>query len=136
MTSSAGSTLTDAECWKVLRAGSVGRVAVIDQHSGIEIFPVNYVVEHGTIVFRTARGTKLSAVDNEPTVAFEVDGRSPEGVTTSVVALGQAEPITAHADLLDAFDIDLSTWVEASRPFFVRIVPFELRGSSPAIGAD
>ena len=136
MTSPAASSLTDAECWRLLRGGSVGRVAVIDEHSGIEIFPVNYVVEHGTIVFRTARGTKLSAVDHEPTVAFEVEGRSPEGTTESVVAIGQAEPITGRADLIDAFEIDLSTWVEASRPFFVRIVPASLRGSSPAVVLD
>ena len=38
-----------------------------------EIFPINYVVDHGTVVFRTAEGTKLAgAVQRD--VAFEADG--------------------------------------------------------------
>lgn len=122
--------ITEARCWQALRDGSVGRVAVVDEHSGIEIFPVNYVIEHGTIVFRTARGTKLAAVEDGPPVAFEIESSGEDGAgPVSVVAIGRAEPIAEHAELLDAFDIDLSTWHSSAKPFFVRIVPESVRGS-------
>ncbi|WP_308470683.1 pyridoxamine 5'-phosphate oxidase family protein [Arthrobacter sp. 4R501] len=44
-----------------LRSASVGRVAV-STASWPEIFPVNYVPDYGTVVFRTGPGTKLDAV--------------------------------------------------------------------------
>ena len=47
-------------CWELLRANEVGRLAVsITDHP--DIFPVNYVVDRGSVVFRTAEGTKLAA---------------------------------------------------------------------------
>ncbi len=47
------------ECWALLRGSVVGRLAIsIANHP--DIFPINYVVDHGTVVFRTAEGTKLA----------------------------------------------------------------------------
>ena len=40
--------------------------------------PVNFVVEHGNVVFRTAEGTKLAAAVLGTAVAFEVDGYDAE----------------------------------------------------------
>ena len=49
------------ECWAALRTADVGRLAlVVDGRP--EIFPVNFVVDHGTILFRTATGSKLAAI--------------------------------------------------------------------------
>ena len=77
-------------CWELLRATEVGRLAVsITDHP--DIFPVNYVVDHGTVVFRTAEGTKLAASVLGRAVAFEIDGYDPEhGDAWSVVIKGQA----------------------------------------------
>ena len=58
----AGSGVTDLPanaCWALLRSQEVGRLAVSIADRP-EIFPVNYVVDHGTVVFRTAEGTKLA----------------------------------------------------------------------------
>ncbi len=44
-----------------------------------DIFPVNYADDEATIVFRTAEGTKLSAVFVDSAVAFEVDGYNTKG---------------------------------------------------------
>jgi uncharacterized protein len=50
-------------CWALLRSQEAGRLAVLIADRP-EIFPINYVVDHGTVVFRTAEGTKLAgAVD-------------------------------------------------------------------------
>ena len=52
---------------------SSGRFAIaIANHP--DIFPINYVVDHGTVVFRTAEGTKLAGAVLGTGVAFEVDG--------------------------------------------------------------
>ena len=47
-------------CLDLLRRREVGRLAVsITDHP--DIFPINDVVDRGTVVFRTAEGTKLAA---------------------------------------------------------------------------
>src|SRR4051794_39359108 len=52
--------LTVDACWALLRAADIGRLAVVVGDRP-EIFPVNFVVDHGTVVIRTAPGTKLAA---------------------------------------------------------------------------
>ena len=65
--------LDESRCWALLRAADVGRLAVaINNHP--DIFPITFVVDHGTVVFRTAEGTKLAASVLGQAVAFEVDG--------------------------------------------------------------
>ena len=56
-----GMTILDTHtCLDLLRTSEVGRLAVsITDHP--DIFPINYVVDRGTVVFRTAEGTKLAA---------------------------------------------------------------------------
>ena len=54
-----GMTILAADaCWPLLRDAEVGRLAVvIGDHT--DIFPINHIVDHGTLVFRSAEGTKL-----------------------------------------------------------------------------
>jgi uncharacterized protein len=114
-------------CWALLRSHEVGRLAVlIDDRP--EIFPINYVVDHGTVVFRTAEGTKLiGAVQRD--VAFETDGYEPgTGDAWSVVVKGRAEEISRVQELLDTADLPLFPWHAASKQRFVRIVPDEIDG--------
>src|SRR6476619_1600285 len=52
------------ECWSLLRSVTVGRLAVwVDDHP--DIFPINYTVDHGSLVFRTAEGKKLHAATGD-----------------------------------------------------------------------
>jgi nitroimidazol reductase NimA-like FMN-containing flavoprotein (pyridoxamine 5'-phosphate oxidase superfamily) len=123
------STLASGECWSRLRSAAVGRIAFLHDRTGIEMFPVNYVVDHGTLVFRTAAGTKLAGLTSEPAVAVQADGREPEGNGWwSVVVHGRAEPIDRRDDLIAAFDIDLETWQGDAKPYFVRVVPTTVEG--------
>ena len=47
------------ECRKLLASDDVGRLVVV--HDGTPfVFPVNYALDEGAIVFRTAPGTKLT----------------------------------------------------------------------------
>jgi nitroimidazol reductase NimA-like FMN-containing flavoprotein (pyridoxamine 5'-phosphate oxidase superfamily) len=120
--------LDEPECLGLLRTSSVGRIAVVTA-SGPEIFPVNFIVDHGTIVFRTAEGTKLSSIATERNVAFEVDGFDPRaGVAWSVVAKGDAQQARTMQERFDAADLTLFPWQTAPKPFFVRIRPRQITG--------
>lgn len=112
--------LTTSECWVLLREAVVGRMAVIvEDHP--EIFPVNHVVDRGSLVFRTAAGTKLSAAVGQP-VAFEVDGYDPvTGNAWSVVVKGRAEEVTKLYDVLEVVGLPLFPWHNLPKPRFVRI---------------
>src|SRR5437867_5763914 len=93
--------LESHECWNLLRGVSVGRLAVwVEDHP--DIFPVNYAVDHGTLVFRTGSGTKLTAALAENPVALEADGVDADtGVAWSVVVKGQASEVKRTEDVLD-----------------------------------
>ena len=120
--------LSTDECWSLLRGVSVGRLAVwTGGHP--DIFPVNYAVDHGTLVFRTGTGTKLSAALGEAPVAFESDGVNADtGVAWSVVVKGQAEGIKRTEDVLDTVSLRLFPWESGSKDHFVRVVPDSITG--------
>ena len=115
-------------CWELLRSTDVGRLAVsVAGHP--DIFPVNYVVDHGTIVFRTAPGTKLSSVVIGHAVAFEADGYEPEaGEAWSIVVKGGGEQITRSQEMIDTTGLPLFPWQAGAKHRFVRIVPTDISG--------
>lgn len=115
-------------CWALLRTGEVGRLAVSIADRP-DIFPINYAIDHGTIVFRTATGAKLNAMMACPNVAFEVDGyEAAAGQAWSVVLKGQAEEIKTVPEVLDAMTFPLFPWHGGPKPCFVRIVPVDISG--------
>jgi hypothetical protein len=116
-------------CWALLRSHEVGRLAVSIEDRP-DIFPINYVVDHGTVVFRTAEGTKLAGAIEAEAVAFEADGYEPgSGEAWSVVVKGHAEEITRVDELLDTVvGLPLFPWHAAPKQRFVRIVPDEISG--------
>lgn len=121
--------LTESECLALLRTGSVGRVAVVAGDGDVDIFPINYVVDHGTIVFRTAPGTKLTRIIDAPRVTFEADQHVPEeGVWWSVMVKGDAKRIVGRDGIIELFDIDLQPWHPGPKPFFVRLEPTQVTG--------
>ena len=124
---SAGVELSATESWALLRQAAVGRLAVIIDGRP-DIFPVNHVVDHGSLVFRTAAGSKLAgAVGNQ--VAYEVDGYDPETASAwSVVVKGHAHEVNRLYDVLEAVGLPLFPWHTTLKPHFVRIEPDKLTG--------
>ena len=115
-------------CWALLRSQEVGRLAVSIADRP-EIFPINFVVDHGTVVFRTAEGTKLAGAVQGDAVAFEADGYERDtGEAWSVVVKGHAEEIGRAHDLFDTVGLPLFPWHAAPKQRFVRIVPDEVSG--------
>jgi nitroimidazol reductase NimA-like FMN-containing flavoprotein (pyridoxamine 5'-phosphate oxidase superfamily) len=124
-----GSTVLEInECLQLMRSQVVGRLAIsIGNHP--DIFPINFVVDHGSVVFRTAEGTKLAASLLGQSVAFEVDGLDAEaGEAWSVVVKGRAVEIEWMHEYLDALDLPLFPWHAAPKQRFVRIEPSEITG--------
>lgn len=120
--------LTEHESWDLLRSVEVGRIAVsIMNHP--DIFPINYVVDHGSIVFRTAEGTKLAASVLGASVAFEIDGYdAAAGEAWSVVVKGAAVEIEQILGRFDAADLPLFPWHASPKHRFVRIEPESITG--------
>jgi nitroimidazol reductase NimA-like FMN-containing flavoprotein (pyridoxamine 5'-phosphate oxidase superfamily) len=120
--------LDDGECWEKLRSTSVGRLAV-DNGGQPDIFPINYVVDDKSIVFRTKPGTKLAASVLLQRVAFEIDGYLPsDGHAWSVVVKGRARLIERMQERYDAEDLPLFPWVAFPKSEFVRVIPQEVTG--------
>ena len=119
--------LTVAQCWEALREGVVGRIAVVHDRRP-DIFPVNYAVDHGTLVFRTGSGTLFRTADGT-FVAFEVDGYDVERAEAwSVVVRGVAHEVYELDDALRAMRLPLFPWHDAPKPRIVRIHPDSVSG--------
>jgi uncharacterized protein len=129
-TKSAGQTeiLNVSACLRLLRSAQVGRLAVAIMNVP-DIFPVNFVVDDDTVVFRTAEGTKFAAAILGAAVAFEVDGYDPEaGEAWSVVLKGQAVEIQGIYELFDVEALPLFPWHNSPKYRVVRIQPDEITG--------
>lgn len=113
--------LTESECLDLLATAEVGRIGVtLDALPAI--FPVNYRLVAGDLVFRTAPGTKLRAALNRTVVAFEVDHIDHARCAGwSILVVGVAEEIDSDeaADL----DIDVTPWASGERSHTIRIHP-------------
>jgi len=90
-------SLTEQECWLLLRHHTLGRVAVVVDGRP-KIFPVNYRAGEGAVVFRTAPGTKLAHGPMTES-CFEIDGFDDlSGSGWSVMVQGPISEITDAAD--------------------------------------
>lgn len=120
--------LDDDACWALLGDSDVGRLAV-DNGGRPDIFPINYLVDDGSIVFRTGPGTKLAASALLHHVAFEIDGYHPQDrVAWSVVVKGRANQIERMQEVYAADDLPLFPWVASDKANFVRITADEVTG--------
>ena len=116
------------ECWAQLRRVSVGRLAVLADGRP-DIFPINYTVDGGTLVFRTGQGTKLSAASGDAAVALEADGVDTEtGLAWSVVVKGTAAIVRGTEEVLDTSRLYLFPWQAGRKDAFVRITPDSVTG--------
>jgi nitroimidazol reductase NimA-like FMN-containing flavoprotein (pyridoxamine 5'-phosphate oxidase superfamily) len=120
--------LDEAEAFRLLAGSEVGRVGVTIGALPA-IFPVNYRLVDGSIVFWSAPGSKLSAAAAGAVVAFEVDDyQAADRSGWSVLAIGRAE-IVLDLDLtFRVLASRLEPFVEGFRTSIVRIEPTLLSG--------
>jgi len=117
-----------SECWARLRSVPVCRIALCAP-DGPRILPMNHLVDHGTLVIRTADGTAFAAAATGALVAVEVDGYDEEsGTAWSVVGRGRAHEITALHELIELEQLPLAPWHGGPKHRFLRIEPDVLTG--------
>jgi nitroimidazol reductase NimA-like FMN-containing flavoprotein (pyridoxamine 5'-phosphate oxidase superfamily) len=120
--------LNPVDCWKRLAATPVGRIGVLND-SAPEIYPVNHVVDRGTIVFRTDPGSKLRGLLRSPAVCYQADGVDPvDGTGWSVLVKGRAVELHDPDELRAAAALPLRLWSVGDKAHWIRIVPDELTG--------
>ena len=116
------------DCWKYLQSTATCRIALVNGDAP-EIFPVNYVPNFGTILFRIGQGTKLRALRESPVIAIEADGFNRYGtVAWSVILKGRPEFVTHPEEIQEAVDAGLSPWQAGRKDVLVRVTPSEISG--------
>ncbi|WP_114423800.1 pyridoxamine 5'-phosphate oxidase family protein [Nocardioides houyundeii] len=117
--------LDEAECWEFLRSHEFGRMAyhLVEE---VHIAPVNYAVDHDTLLFRTAEGSKLLGVVMNPDVAFEVD-EYDDRQAVSVIIRGVARKLEEDEEHR-AENVPLRPWVKSLKYNVVEVRPTEISG--------
>lgn len=118
--------LDETECWRLLAANGLGRLAVLGD-DGIDIFPINYVVNDHVIFFRSAPGAKLAELTVNPEVTFEVDG-TQRWKHWSVVAKGRAQRLGLDSEIEASGVLELEGDSPTEKWNYVRIVPGKVTG--------
>jgi uncharacterized protein len=126
--------LSEDESWGRLDSVTLGRL-VTSIAGEPEIFPVNYVVQDRTVLFRTAEGTKLFVAMTNSKVAFEADDHNvAEG--WSVIVKGRAHLLTTDAEIQKAERAELLPWTATLKPHYARVIPSEITGRHFRFGPE
>lgn len=114
--------LTREEAMRLLQHQSyVGRIGFVSEGQ-VLVLPVNYLADDDAIFFCTAGGTKLSAVRDAATVAFEVDSNRPLYHSGwSVLVNGTATEVTDPDELDRLRRGPLKSWAVPASQHWVRI---------------
>ncbi len=117
--------LTQDECWQMLREEEFARLAfrLVDE---VHITPINYAVDHQTLLFRTGEGNKLLAVAMDSEVALEIDRYDDESAS-SVVVRGSARILPEDQERR-ADNVPLRPWVGSPKYNVVEISPRVITG--------
>ncbi|MEE4543845.1 pyridoxamine 5'-phosphate oxidase family protein [Streptomyces sp. V4-01] len=115
--------LTTPECWDRIGIRGVGRVAVAADPAPT-VFPVNYAVDHHSIVYRTAPG-EATAPDSGSPVSFEIDHLDDRaGRGWSVLVTGTAERIDDPVSVRRLHERhSAEPWAGGDRDLWIRILP-------------
>ena len=125
MTDQVVTELSPEECWEMLRDEEFGRLAYL-LAGEVHITPINYAVEGGSLLFRTAEGNKLLAVVMGSDVALEID-QYGEDRARSVVVRGPAR-LLPEDEAHRAENVPLRPWVPTLKYNVVEIEPKVVSG--------
>lgn len=117
------------ECIQRLASVPVGRIGFFADGE-IVVLPVNHVIDGQDPVFRTARGSKLSAAGGQRLVAFEADEYDRQTRSGwSVLVTGRAEVVYEDAEVQRLNRLGLHSWASAvEHQFWIRIRPTSVTG--------
>lgn len=125
--------LDEVQAWEFLTAHRIGRLAIVIGGEP-DIFPVNYVVDGQSLVFRTAEGSKLLAASLGGRMAFQVDEWTHEGAV-SVLAHGTPHVMEGE-ERESATSLELGPWVPTHKEHWVRLEVDEVTGRRFRFGPE
>jgi uncharacterized protein len=126
--------LSESESWNLLASVALGRL-VTSVDGQPEIFPVNFVVQRRTVLFRTAEGTKLVSAAINNRVLFEADEHNVvEG--WSVIVEGTARTLRTDEELEEAERAQLLPWTATVKQHYVRVLPLAITGRRFRFGSE
>ena len=121
-------SLSEAECRELLATRSLGRLAYVARAGVVDIVPVNYTMDGGTVLLRSGPGPKLQAAERREIVAFEVDDIDEQTrVGWSVVVTGVALRVGPEQAALTPGAAP-EPWATGPRRYTVRITPRRIDG--------
>jgi uncharacterized protein len=128
------SILSESESWNLLTGVALGRlVTSVDDQT--EIFPINFVVQNRTVLFRTAEGTKLISSAINKRVLFEADDHNvSEG--WSVIVKGIARTLRTDDEIRQAERAQLLPWTATLKLHYVRVIPTSITGRRFRFGPE
>ena len=121
-------TLSREQSLRLMATAPVGR-SIYTRQAMPAVELVNFTIDAGDIVIRTAASGKLAAAIRGAVVAFEADDYDRSARTGwSVTAIGQAREVTdfARAERLRA--VGPHPWIPGDQPYFVTITPEVVNG--------
>ena len=122
--------LSRSECLELAAGHSIGRLAVVMRAGSPLVVPVNYLLDGEVVVFRTAPGSKLTALGERP-VSFQVDEVDEVHRTGwSVLIQGMAVETSSPP-----VGIEIESWAPGDKDHWVRIVPASITGRRIAVPA-
>jgi nitroimidazol reductase NimA-like FMN-containing flavoprotein (pyridoxamine 5'-phosphate oxidase superfamily) len=128
--------LTRSECFGLLAEQHLGRVVLVDDRGPVA-FPVNFVLDGHTVLFRTDDGTKLRIAGRRAQVAFEIDGADePTRTGWSVLVRGEATEVTDADELARVQQLPVCAWAPGPKSHYIRILPAALTGRRIALLND
>jgi uncharacterized protein len=134
MTDEPVTILSEDESWRRLGGVALGRL-VTSFAGEPEIFPVNFVVQGRTVLFRSSEGTKLFSAVANSIVLFEADDHNvAEG--WSVIVRGRAKVLRTDAEIEEAERAQLMPWTAIAKVHYVRVTPSEITGRHFRFGPE
>lgn len=126
--------VAEDQAWELLGHVKVGRLAT-SLGGQPEIFPVNFVLDDRSVVFRTGQGSKLFELTANSLVAFEADSWDADN-GWSVVVKGRAASVEDQDEIDRIESLHLTPWIATVKQVFVRITPTEISGREFAFGDE
>jgi len=126
--------LSETESWNLLASVALGRL-ITSVDGEPEVFPVNFVVQDRTVLFRTAEGTKLVSAAINNNVVFEADDHNvAQG--WSVVVRGIARTLRTDDEISAAERAQLLPWTATIKQHHVRVIPSRITGRRFVFGSE
>jgi nitroimidazol reductase NimA-like FMN-containing flavoprotein (pyridoxamine 5'-phosphate oxidase superfamily) len=113
--------LSGDECRTLLARHRVGRIVFMDPRGPVAL-PVNYVLDHADIVFRTSPSSSIHSTPATGRVSFEIDEiDEDEHLGWSVLATGTVARVDDPADLRHVMLLGPTPWARGPRDHYFRL---------------